>query len=102
MVTRTTEIKQLERLHASNRGQVVLVYGARGCLKEDLIKAFCKTKRAFYYRGRNVSPELQLQEFVNDIKTNLNIDVANANYDACFEAISSRLGSDKIVVVDNF
>ena len=102
MVTRTTEIKQLEKLYASNRGQVVLVYGARGCLKEDLIKAFCKTKRAFYYRGRNVSPELQLQEFVNDIKTNLNIDVANANYDVCFEAISSRLGSDKIVVVDDF
>ncbi len=102
MVTRTTEIKQLEKLYASNRGQVVLVYGARGCLKEDLIKAFCKTKRAFYYRGRNVSPELQIQEFVNDIKTNLNIDVANANYDACFEAISSRLGSDKIVVVDDF
>ena len=102
MVTRTTEIKQLEKLYASNKEQVVLVYGARGCLKEDLIKAFCKTKRAFYYRGRNVSPELQLQELVSDIKTNLNVDVADVNYDACFEAIGTRLGTDKIVVVDDF
>ena len=102
MVTRTTEIKQLEKLYASNKEQVVLVYGARGCLKEDLIKAFCKTKRAFYYRGRNVSPEFQLQELVSDIKTNLNVDVADVNYDACFEAIGTRLGTDKIVVVDDF
>ena len=102
MVTRTTEIKQLEKLYTSNEDRIVLVYGARGCLKEDVIKAFCKTKRAFYYRGRNVSPELQLQEFAGDIKTSLNVDISDANYDVCFEAIGTRLGSDKIVVIDDF
>ena len=55
MVSRTQEIKKLDSLYSKSKNQVVLVYGARGCLKEELIRDFIKGKKAFYYKGRKYS-----------------------------------------------
>lgn len=102
MVTRTSEIKNLEKLYANNSNQVVLVYGARGCLKEELIKNFCNDKKAFYYRGRNVSVEKQLAALSNDIKENLKYIPEINSYDDCFDAISKKISGKKILVIDDF
>ena len=100
MVSRTQEIKKLDSLYSKSKNQVVLIYGARGCLKEELIRDFIKGKKAFYYKGRNVSPEKQFQDMSVDVKNSLKVDTPLKSYDDCFKAIAD---SDKdIVVVDDF
>ena len=102
MVTRSNEQKKLEKIYSENNSQVVLVYGARGCLKEDFIKTFCNDKKAFYYKCRNVSPEKQLQAMASDIKNNLKAMSTLLSYDDCFKTISGIITGKKIVVIDDF
>lgn len=102
MVTRLNEQKKLEKIYSENNSQVVLVYGARGCLKEDFIKSFCKDKKAFYYKCRNVSPEKQLQAMASDIKNNLKAKSSLDSYDDCFTTISGIITGKKVVIIDDF
>lgn len=102
MVTRSNEQKKLEKIYSENSNQLVLVYGARGCLKEDFIDNFCKGKNAFFYKCRNVSPEKQLQAFAHDIKNNLKAKSSIDSYDDCFKTISGIVTGKKIVVIDDF
>ena len=100
MVSRASEVKRLDNLYSNNKSQVVLIYGERGCLKEELIRDFIKGKKAFYYRGRNISPEKQLKIMSEDINSSLKLNRAFNSYYECFSAIAA---SDKdIVVVDDF
>ncbi|MCR4610495.1 MAG: ATP-binding protein [Lachnospiraceae bacterium] len=102
MVSRTTEIKKLENLYSNNNKQVVLVYGGRGCLKEELLSSFCNNKNAFYYRSRNVSPESQLQTLSRDIKERFNTDNILDSYEDCFDNLFAKLASGGIVIIDDF
>ena len=102
MVTRSNEQKKLEKIYSENSNQLVLVYGARGCLKEDFISTFCKGKNAFFYKCRNVSPEKQLQAFASDIKNNLKAKSSIDSYDDCFKTISGIITGKKILVIDDF
>ena len=102
MVTRAAEIKKLEDLYSDNKNQVVLVYGERGCLKEQVFSGFCKNKMSFYYRARNISPEHQLQIFAGDVADKYKTAETFSSYDAGFGYISDKLGDGGIVVIDDF
>ena len=102
MVNRSAEIKHLESLYKENNKQVVLIYGERGCLKEELLGDFCKNKSAFYYRSRNISPEHQVLAFSEDVVEFIKSDKSYVSYEECFSAIYDKLGDGGIVVVDNF
>lgn len=100
MVNRTTELKQLETLYNIDKSQIVLVYGARGCLKEELLKKFCEDKKFLYYRGRNSSPENQLKCFINEAKDKFN-DNNVSSYNDCFN-IACNGNEKSVIVVDDF
>ena len=102
MVSRTTEIKRLDSLYSDNKHQAVLVYGARGCMKEDLLMAFAKGKKSFYYRSRNISPELQLATFASDVKRQFNAAGTAQSYDEGFATIAEGIGDGGIVIIDDF
>ena len=61
MKAKHTDLEKLEQLYKESGNQLVVLYGRRGCQKEELIKEFCDGKKFFYYRCRQASPEHQLE-----------------------------------------
>ena len=59
MKAKHTDLEKLEQLYKESGNQLVVLYGRRGCQKEELIKEFCDGKKFFYYRCRQASPEHQ-------------------------------------------
>jgi len=48
MITRKTEIQELEKYYEGEENHLILVYGREGSEKEDLLRAFAKNKPFFY------------------------------------------------------
>ena len=69
MKAKHTDLEKLEQLYKESGNQLVVLYGRRGCQKEELIKEFCDGKKFFYYRCRQASPEHQLEMMGEEIST---------------------------------
>ena len=67
MKAKHTDLEKLEQLYKESGNQLVVLYGRRGCQKEELIKEFCDGKKFFYYRCRQASPEHQLEMMGEEI-----------------------------------
>ncbi len=100
MVSRTNELKQLESLYNTNKNQLVLLYGAKGCLKEELLYKFCQDKESFYYRGRNASPEKQQEHFVKDVS----VKMIRSNLTSYMDSLRALEVKNKrsVIIIDDF
>ncbi len=47
MKAKHTDLEKLEQLYKESGNQLVVLYGRRGCQKEELIKEFCDAKKFF-------------------------------------------------------
>lgn len=102
MVQRTQELKTLQTIYESAGNQIVLLSGHGRCEKEDLILAFCKDKKHFYYRGKNASKELQLSFIKEEVEKTYEVKLMKNSYDECFTRIKSGDATKLVVVIDEF
>ena len=47
MKAKHTDLEKLEQLYKESGNQLVVLYGRRGCQKEELIKEFCGERNSF-------------------------------------------------------
>lgn len=102
MITRVNELKKLEQAYQESGNQLYILYGRSGCGMEQLLKLFCKEKKAFYYRGRNASPKEQLAQLKREVETQFALKLTKDTYDECFNRVKSGDASKLVVVIDAF
>ncbi len=102
MILKNTEIKELQKIYEKAGNSMVLLYGSNRSDKEMLLRAFCKDKKVFYYRGRNASPREQLRQMQRQVETEFSVKLQQDNYEECFNRIKSGDSSKLVVVMDEF
>ena len=55
MKAKKSDLARLEEKYNKSGNQLVVLYGRKGCQKEQLIKEFIEGKKFFYYRCRQAS-----------------------------------------------
>lgn len=102
MITRTTELKRLEQIYEASGNSLTVVYGGRGCGKEELLRALMEGRKSFYYRGRNASGQEQLRQMQREISARYQVRLTRDTYDECFNRLKSGDASKLVVVIDEF
>lgn len=100
MNARTTDLKKLESYYEKSGNQMLLLYGRRGCQKEELIKEFVKNKKHFYYRCRQASALEQRRMMGKEIERQFDAKLQRDTYDEYFNRIKSGDPSKLVVVID--
>ena len=95
-----TDSKELELLYEKSGNQLVVLYGRKDCKKEELLRAFAKDKKCFYYRCRQTSPENQKRMMGEEITTQYQVRLAKESYDEYFNRIKSGDASKLVVIID--
>ncbi len=99
---KTSERKRLEELYAQSGNQLVLLYGAMNCQKEELLKELMKDKKFFYYRARKASAMEQLAMMGEEIASKFNVRLQKNTYEEYFNRIKSGDPSKLVVIIDEF
>ena len=102
MITRTAEIKELQKLYEEEGSQVVLLYGSSCSGEAQLIGEFCGDKEMFYYHARNASEDKQLQMLAEEIRAEYRVEIEEPTFDACFSQLVSKTGAKLVVVLKDF
>lgn len=100
MIGRTTEKKQLEAQFQKTGNHLVMLYGGRGCGKEQLIQEFSKGKRVFYYRAKHASSKEQLLQFIREIQNAFPNNKVPTSYEECLNQVKSGNASKLLVIID--
>ncbi len=98
MISRSMEVKQLQKLYESEGNQIALIYGSSRSQKEDLIQEFAGDKEVFYYHARNASDKKQRELLVKEITEEYREHPKDDSYESCFTMLKSR-GERKLVIV---
>ena len=69
MKAKYTDLEKLQGLFKKTGNQLIVLYGRKGCQKEQLIREFCAGKKYFYYRCRQASAQSQLEMMGKEIET---------------------------------
>lgn len=99
---KTSERKHLEELYTQSGNQLVLLYGAMNCQKEELLKDLIKDKKFFYYRARKVSATEQLAMMGEEISSKFDVRLLKNTYEEYFNRIKSGNPSKLVVIIDEF
>ena len=59
MKAKKSDLAILEEKYNESGNQLVVLYGRKGCQKEELIKEFIGDKKYFYYRCRQAAADDQ-------------------------------------------
>ena len=102
MITRTSELKQLQKVYEEPRNSLVLLYGSTRSDKELLIREFVQDKKYFYYRARNASVDEQLRQFKAQVEAEYDVKLQKNTYDEGFTRIKSGDSSRLVVIIDEF
>lgn len=62
-IGREKELQTLQTAYASQRAELVVIYGNRRIGKTYLLSHFCKNKPCFYFRAKQQSDAAQLRDF---------------------------------------
>ena len=100
MITRTQINQTLQRLFDDSANHLVLLSGSDRSEKEAFIRRFCQDKKYFYYRGRHASGAMQLDFFIEQVKSTYDIKLQKNTYDECLNRIKSGDSSKLLVVID--
>lgn len=99
---KASELKRLEELYSATGNQLVVMYGSMNCGKEDLIRAFVKDKKCFYYRARKASILEQNRMMGEEISRKYDVRLQRNTYDEYFNRVKSGNPSKLVVVIDEF
>jgi AAA+ ATPase superfamily predicted ATPase len=106
LIGRKSEIRELQRFHASNQPELIVVYGRRRVGKTFLIKEFFESDFAFYFTGTiGVSNTIHLNNFDEAIVEYGGVATpASANWHDAFRKLRlllSKQGEErKVVFID--
>ena len=102
MITRKTEIGELEKFYEEEGNKMVLLYGREGAEKEELLLSFAKNKPLFYYRSANASEKQQKELLGKKVETDFNVKLADYNYEEFFNRIRSGNSDKLVLIIDEF
>ena len=102
MVIRSQELKKLEGIYNKSGNNLVLMYGARGCQKEQLLQLFIREKKFFYFRCPNSSVEEINRELKRQLEQEYEITLSTGDYDECFNRVKSGDSSKLVLIIDEF
>ena len=100
MKAKYTDLEKLQGLFKKTGNQLIVLYGRKGCQKEQLIREFCAGKKYFYYRCRQASAQSQLEMMGKEIETAFNITLSKYSYEEYFKRIKSGDPTKLVVVID--
>ena len=100
MKAKHSDLEKLEQLYKTSGNQLVVMYGRKGCQKEELIKEFCQGKKYFYYRCRQASPEQQLEMMGAEVAAKFGANLSKHTSEEYFKRIKSGDPSKLLVVID--
>lgn len=98
MVVKGTDLKVLETEYEENENRIVFLYGKKDSEKEELIRAFLKDKKFFYYRARQASEKAQLKMMGEEVSRQYGVNIQDLSYEEYFKRVKSN-GPSKLVVV---
>lgn len=106
-VGRKKELAYLEERYASDRAELIVLYGRRRIGKTELLRQFAMGKAAVFYACTECTDQEQLARFSNRM---LSAGMPAARYIQCFTDWESALGSikelpnpgKKLVIIDEF
>jgi len=107
-VGRKPELEFLKDRYASNKAELIVIYGRRRVGKTELLRHFCKDKQHVYHACNDVTNLKQLEDYSKRI---LNMGIPSTryltkleNWEDAFSIINELpFGADKkIVVIDEF
>lgn len=95
-----SDIRKLEDLYAKSGNQMVLLYGRKGCRKEELLMDFVRGKKFLYYRCRQASAKEQCRMMGEEIVRRFDVKLTKNTYDEYFNRIKTGDPSKLVVIVD--
>ncbi len=102
MAGRNAELKYLEQMYKQNGNQLLVLYGRKENGGRELVRAFCKDKKHFYYYAPEVSPQAQKQRMKREVEACYRVTVSEDSYDTFFKRVKSGDGSKLVLVIDEF
>ena len=100
MNAKNTDLKELESWYEKSGNQMLLLYGGMDCRKEELIRTFLQGKKAFYYRGRQLSAQEQKNRIGEEIHRTFDVKLSKQTYDEFFNRVKSGDASKLVIVID--
>ncbi len=100
MKAKKSDLAILEEKYDKSGNQLVVLYGRKGCQKEQLIREFVEDKKYFYYRCRQASADEQRRMMGEEIERRFDVKLNQHTYDEFFNRIKSGDPSKLVVVID--
>lgn len=100
MEAKKTDLNKLEDLYKASGNQLVVMYGRKGCQKEQLIKEFLSGKKFFYYRCRQASALEQSNMMAREITRQFDVKLQKHTYEEFFTRVKTGDPSKLVVVID--
>ena len=100
MKAKKSDLARLEEKYNKSGNQLVVLYGRKGCQKEQLIKEFIEGKKFFYYRCRQASADEQRKMMGEEIANKFDVKFSQNTYDEFFNRIKSGDPTKLVVVID--
>lgn len=103
-IDREQELKILEDKYASNKPELIPIYGRRRVGKTELIRQFIKDKPHFYFLAKKKRLGDELERFRLKFSKDFNVFIQEVkSWDAVFEEICNhKQGERLVVVIDEF
>ncbi|NJF26019.1 ATP-binding protein [Thermococcus sp. Bubb.Bath] len=102
-VNRKNELAFLERLHRSDKKEVLIIYGRRRVGKTELIKRFIAGKDAIYFLADRGGLEANARRFYKEAAERLDLpDLEVRDFRRAFELIKLKAPERLVVVIDEF
>lgn len=100
-IGREKELATLERLHASGRFEMPVVYGRRRVGKTRLIGEFINGKRAVYFQARRTNAKANLDMLSLAVSAGVTDGTSGSfdSFDAAFDALARLARKERLVVV---
>ena len=102
MITRKSELQELEALYGESDNKLVILHGRLGSDKEDFLKSFAKGKPYFYYRCANASEKQQKELFGRKVESAYDVKLTGYEYEDFFNRIRSGSAEKLVLVIDEF
>lgn len=105
-IGRETELRKLNKMYASNRLEVAIIYGRRRVGKTTLINEFCKDKRTVFFSAIENSAEQNLEALSNAVmreSRNTNTNAVYKSFVDAFLQIKEMAKDERLIfVIDEY
>lgn len=102
MVVKTAVLKQLEEFFGRKENNLIALYGREDCEKEQMLKAFFKDKKVFYYRAREASATAQREMMAQELMQKQGVTLQKKTYEEYFKRVKSGGPMKLVLVIDEF